>query len=85
MTRYNNWSQKAVDKIIEKFSDSEEYVCAAGISPSGKVYIGNLRDLITSDMVCRVLRDNGKKARSLYQPCLFPPLLNALCLIQRLV
>ena len=66
MERYTHWSQKIVDTLIERFPDSEEYVCAAGVSPSGRVHIGNLRDLMTSDIIYRVLKGNGKKAKLLF-------------------
>ena len=44
----------------------EEYVCAAGISPSGAVHIGNFRDIATSYYVVRALQKLGKKARLLF-------------------
>jgi len=30
-----HWAEKIADRIIKKNPDKEEYVCAAGISPSG--------------------------------------------------
>ena len=33
------------------------YTCAAGITPSGTVHIGNFREIITVDLVVRALRD----------------------------
>ena len=49
-----------------KNPDKEEYVCAAGVSPSGSVHIGNFRDVATSYFVVRALRKMGKKARLLF-------------------
>ena len=54
------------DQLIKKHLDKEEYVCAAGISPSGSVHIGNFRDIATSYFVVRALREKGKKARLLF-------------------
>ncbi len=61
-----HWSQQIASKIIERNPNKEEYVCAAGISPSGSVHIGNFRDIATSYFVCRALRKMGKKAKLLF-------------------
>ena len=53
-------------KIIERNPDKEEYVCAAGISPSGSIHIGNFRDIATSYFVVKSLRKMGKKAKLLF-------------------
>ena len=57
------WADKLADEVIRRKPDKEEYVCAAGISPSGSVHIGNFRDIATSWFVCRALQKKGKKAR----------------------
>ena len=61
-----HWSQKIAKEIIRRSPDKEEYVCAAGISPSGSIHIGNFRDIVTSYFVCVALRGEGKKARLLF-------------------
>ena len=61
-----HWSEAIAKEIIAKKPDKEEYVCAAGISPSGSVHIGNFRDIATSYFVCRALIKAGKKARLLF-------------------
>ena len=43
-----HWSEKIAKDIIKRSPDKEEYVCAAGISPSGSIHIGNFRDIATS-------------------------------------
>ena len=58
-----HWSEEIAKKLIELKPDKEEYVCAAGISPSGSIHIGNFRDVATSYFVVRALRKMGKKAR----------------------
>lgn len=60
------WADEIAEKIIKAKPDKEEYVCAAGISPSGSVHIGNFRDVATSYFVVRALRNKGKKARLLF-------------------
>lgn len=60
------WADEIADSIIKKKPNKDEYVCAAGISPSGSVHIGNFRDIATSYFVVKALRSKGKKARLLF-------------------
>jgi len=60
-----HWSEKIAKELITQRPDKEEYVCAAGISPSGTVHIGNFRDVATAYFVALALRKMGKKARLL--------------------
>ena len=61
-----HWSEKIAQEIVRRRPEKEEYVCAAGISPSGTVHIGNFRDVATSYFVVKALRKMGKKARLLF-------------------
>ncbi|MDE5654025.1 MAG: lysine--tRNA ligase [Clostridia bacterium] len=61
-----HWSESIAQKIIQRNPNKEEYVCAAGISPSGSIHIGNFRDIATSYFVARSLRKMGKKAKLLF-------------------
>ena len=61
-----HWSDEIAQKIIARRPDKEEYVCAAGISPSGSIHIGNFRDIATSWFVVKALERAGKKARLLF-------------------
>ena len=61
-----HWSDKIAEKIISRNPDKEEYVCAAGISPSGSIHIGNFRDIATSLFVVKALERKGKKAKLLF-------------------
>jgi lysyl-tRNA synthetase class 1 len=60
------WADAIADQIIKQKGELDEYVCASGITPSGQVHIGNFREVITTDMVVRALRDKGKKVRFIY-------------------
>ena len=61
-----HWAEKIAEEVIARNPNKEEYVCAAGISPSGSVHIGNFRDVVTSYYVVLALRNMGKKARLLF-------------------
>ena len=53
-------------KIIKEKKGKKQYVCASGITPSGTIHIGNFREVITTDLVVRALKDKGKKVRFIY-------------------
>ena len=60
------WADALADRIIKEKGNKKEYVCASGITPSGSIHIGNFREVITTDLVVRALRDKGKKVRFIY-------------------
>ncbi len=60
-----HWSDEIAQEIIRRNPDKEEYVCAAGVSPSGSIHIGNFRDVATPLFVVKSLKKHGKKARLL--------------------
>ncbi len=60
------WSDQLAYAVTQKFSDREEYVCAAGISPSGIVHAGNFREIITVDFVVKSLKERGEDVRFIY-------------------
>lgn len=60
------WAENIARQVIARRPDKQEYVCAAGISPSGSIHIGNFRDIATSYFVVQALRGLGKKAKLLF-------------------
>ncbi len=60
------WADEIADQIIQKKKGKKEFVCASGISPSGKIHVGNFREVITTDLVVRALKDKKKKVRFIY-------------------
>jgi lysyl-tRNA synthetase class 1 len=61
-----HWSDRLAAEIVKRSPDKPVYTCAAGISPSGSVHIGNFRDIATSLFVAKGLERLGKKARLLF-------------------
>ncbi len=61
-----HWSEEIAQRIIAANPNKAEYVCSAGISPSGSVHIGNFRDIATSYFVCKALKKLGKKAKLIF-------------------
>ena len=64
-TATTHWADHAAIELIDRVKRSQ-YVCAAGISPSGVVHIGNFREVITVDFVVRALRDRNQSVRFIY-------------------
>lgn len=68
MSNQNNthWADTTALKIIALKGDKDTYTCASGITPSGTVHIGNFREIISTELVVRALRERGKKVRFIY-------------------
>ena len=60
------WADKIAEDIIKQRGKKKEFVCASGITPSGTVHIGNFREIITTDLVVRALKDRGEKVKFIY-------------------
>jgi len=60
------WADEIAEQIIKKRGNKKQYVCASGTGLSGRIHIGNFRDVITTDLVVRALKKKGKKVRFIY-------------------
>ena len=61
-----HWADQSAARIARERGIKPTFVCAAGISPSGTVHIGNFREIISVDLVVRALRSAGHRVRFLY-------------------
>jgi lysyl-tRNA synthetase class 1 len=61
-----HWADLYAEQVIREKGDKELYVAASGITPSGTVHIGNFREIISTELVVRALRERGKKVRFIY-------------------
>jgi lysyl-tRNA synthetase class 1 len=61
-----HWADLNAEKVIREKGDKPLYTCASGITPSGTVHIGNFREIISTELVVRALRDRGKTVRFVY-------------------
>jgi lysyl-tRNA synthetase class 1 len=61
-----HWADLNAEKILREKGDKPVYTCASGITPSGTVHIGNFREIISTELVVRALRDRGKTVRFIY-------------------
>ena len=60
------WADEISKEVVKKFPKREKYVCAAGITPSGTIHIGHLREVLTSEFVSRAISDLGKKSELIW-------------------
>ena len=67
----SHWADRVAADSRE---DARSPVISTGISPSGEIHIGNMREVITGDAVYRALRDAGVAARFNYVADNFDPL-----------
>jgi len=58
-----HWADVLADKLLKK---NKKQVLATGITPSGPIHIGNMREILTSDAVYRCLIDKGGDAELIY-------------------
>jgi len=61
-----HWADVIAEKLIAYNPKKKKFVCAAGISPSGTVHIGNFRDVITVDLIGKALRSRKKQVELIF-------------------
>lgn len=63
------WVEKIVEEVGEK-----EHVIATGVSPSGPIHIGNMREVLIADAVYKRLVEKGIDAKFIYIVDTYDPL-----------
>lgn len=66
-----HWADVEAKKVIER---DAPYRIATGITPSGHIHVGNMREILTGDTVYRALVDKGHDAVLYYIADSFDPL-----------
>lgn len=64
-----DWARRAADNLGDG-----PHVVVSGISPSGNIHIGNLREVLVSEAIARALRDMGKEVRFIFHADTADPL-----------
>jgi lysyl-tRNA synthetase class 1 len=68
-----HWSLAIAQDIVSRRKE-QKHVVATGITPSGAIHVGNLREIIIGDAVYNALKDMGVDARLIYIADTFDPL-----------
>ncbi len=71
MSEIIHWADVIAEKLLEK---SKNQRIATGISPSGPIHLGNLREMIIADTVKRAITEKGGKAEIIYVADTLDPL-----------
>jgi lysyl-tRNA synthetase class 1 len=58
-----HWADQAVDKLLER---GRRHHISTGISPSGEIHVGHLREVVTADALHRVLKEKKADVRFHY-------------------
>jgi lysyl-tRNA synthetase class 1 len=61
----SDWVNRVADEV-ETYVGAGKIVCASGVSPSGPVHLGNLRELMTTHLVADELRGRGRDVTHLH-------------------
>ncbi len=65
------WADEIAKDIVSR---RDHFTVATGITPSGHIHVGNLREVGTADIIVRALRALGKEVRFVYIADTFDPL-----------
>ena len=71
MDEPRHWADVIADNVA---ATRERHIIATGITPSGSIHIGNLREVLTADAAYRALCDAGADAELIYIGDTFDPL-----------
>jgi lysyl-tRNA synthetase class 1 len=71
MDETRHWADVIADNVA---ATGEGHIIATGITPSGNIHIGNLREVMTADGAYRALGDAGADAELIYIGDTFDPL-----------
>ncbi len=66
-----HWADVVAEELLAKQST---HVLATGITPSGPIHIGNMREILTTDAVFRRIKEKGGAAEFIYVADDFDPL-----------
>jgi len=66
-----HWADVLADELLK---DGKKHVLATGITPSGPIHIGNMREILTTDAVYRCLKKRGGDTELIYIADDFDPL-----------
>lgn len=71
MADITHWADVIADEVLAK---GKKHLVATGITPSGHIHIGNMREVVTADVAYRALIDKGAEAEFIYIADTYDPL-----------
>ena len=67
------WAEQVAARLIERFGEGP-HVVVTGISPSGNIHVGNLREVLVAEAVARALRAREAETRFIFHADTIDPL-----------
>ena len=58
-----HWADVVAEKLLES---GKKHVISSGITPSGPIHLGSMREILTADAIVRAVNDKGGEAELLY-------------------
>ena len=58
-----HWADVAAEKLLE---NGEKHVISSGITPSGPIHLGSMREILTADAIVKSVNDKGGDAKLIY-------------------
>lgn len=71
MTDITHWADVVANEVLAR---GKKHLVATGITPSGQIHIGNMREVVTADAAYRALVDKGAEAEFIYIADTYDPL-----------
>jgi len=71
-SKARHWADFLADEILGQ--RGQHHVVNTGITPSGEIHIGNMREVVTADAIHRVLNQRGSDSQLLYIADTYDPL-----------
>ena len=58
-----HWADVIAERLAER---GDSHIIATGITPSGPIHVGNMREVLTADLITRACEDRGLSAEMIY-------------------
>ena len=58
-----HWADVVAEKLLE---DGKKHIISSGITPSGPIHLGSMREILTADAIVRAVNDKGGDAELIY-------------------
>ncbi len=71
MADITHWADVVADEVLKR---GNKHLVATGITPSGHIHIGNMREVVTADVAYRALLDKDTEAEFIYIADTYDPL-----------
>jgi len=58
-----HWADVVAEKLLE---DGKKHIISSGITPSGPIHLGSMREILTADAIVKAVNDKGGEAELIY-------------------